>query len=174
MRIPRLLWQRVQLNVQSCSDVQWRACFLSQWNGISFFPSSSHGGHKLVSDASGTWGCGAFVGESLEWFQIKWPDIHIAAKLFPIVIRAAVWGSGSWVLFLCNNQAVVSALSSRAVRGPTLIHLIQCLFFLEAHFKFEYTTRHISGKHNTAADALSCNQLDSFLTLYPLHPDLLR
>ena len=178
MRIPRLSWQRVRLNVQCRSDIQWWACFLSQWNGISFFPSSLHGGHTLVSDASGTWGCGAFVGESLEWFQIEWPNswanIHIAAKeLFPIVIGAAVWGSqwsGSRVLFLCDNQAVVSALSSRAVQDPTLMHLIRCLFFLEVHFKFEHTAHHISGKRNTAADALSRNQLDNFLTLYSSAP----
>ena len=133
MKIPRLSWQRVRLNTQCCSDIQWWASFLASWNGIAFFPDSLQGGHTLVSDASGSWGCGAFVGESLEWFQLKWPDawadMHIAAKeLYPIVIGAAVWGSqwtGLQVLFLCDNQAVVSTLSSRAVRDPMLMHLIR-------------------------------------------------
>ena len=178
MKIPKLSWQRVRLNTQCRSDIQWWASFLVSWNGIAFFPDSLQGGHTLVSDASGSWGCGAFVGESLEWFQLKWPgawaDMHIAAKeLYPIVIGAAVWGSrwtGSQVLFLCDNQAVVSALSSRAVRDPMLMYLIRCLFFVEAHFKFDHAARHIAGKRNAAADALSRDHLESFLTLYPAAP----
>ena len=49
----------------------------------------------LVSDASGSWGCGAFCGE--DWFQLQWPeslqDYQITVKeLIPIVLAAAVSG----------------------------------------------------------------------------------
>ena len=75
----------------------WWAVFLEDWNGVSFFPSALCQGPAMVSDASGAWGCGAFVRDSLEWFQIPWSPAwlnrHIAAKeLFPIVVGAAVWG----------------------------------------------------------------------------------
>ena len=50
----------------------------------------------VTSDASGTWGCGAFVGN--QWFQLawlsSWLDIHITAKeLVPIVLAGMIWGS---------------------------------------------------------------------------------
>ena len=50
----------------------------------------------LISDASGSWGCGAFACTG-QWFQLKlpesWHDVHITVKeLLPIVLAAAVWG----------------------------------------------------------------------------------
>ena len=76
-----------------------------------------------VLNASGSWGCGAFVEDSLAWFQLCWPQswirCSIAVKeLFPIVVAAAVWGdtwSSHGITFRCDNQAVVAALSSRSV-----------------------------------------------------------
>ena len=52
---------------------------------------------KLTSDALGRWGCGAFCGR--EWFQLQWPErvqaSNITVKeLVPIVLAAALWGSG--------------------------------------------------------------------------------
>ena len=49
----------------------------------------------LTSDASGSWGCGAFSG--VEWFQClwngRWTEVHITVKeLIPIVIAGAIWG----------------------------------------------------------------------------------
>jgi len=50
---------------------------------------------KVISDASGNWGCGAFTGD--QWFQLEWTgmlhDIHISIKeLTPIIITVAIWG----------------------------------------------------------------------------------
>ena len=119
----------------------------------------------MLSDASGSWGCGAFCLELLEWFQASWPPSWashcIAAKeLFPIIVGAAIWGhgwSGSTVLFKCDNIAVVQALSSRAAQDPMLSHLLRCLFFFEAYFRFEHRASHIAGHENGAADVLSRN-----------------
>ena len=49
----------------------------------------------VVSDVSGTWGCGAFH-ENL-WFQLQWPEswssVTIAPKeLVPIVVATTLWG----------------------------------------------------------------------------------
>ncbi len=49
-----------------------------------------------TSDASGSWGCGAFESSG-EWIQLKlpesWSSIHITVKeLLPIVIGIALWG----------------------------------------------------------------------------------
>jgi hypothetical protein len=59
-----------------------------------------------------------------QWFQIPWDDTlagwHIAAKeLLPIVVAAAIWGSG-WqgkqVYTGCDNHAVVDVMGARSCR----------------------------------------------------------
>ena len=57
-------------------------------------------GSKVVSDASGGWGCGAYVGNSLQSFQLQWPPTweatNIAVKeLVPIVIAATLCGGNT-------------------------------------------------------------------------------
>ena len=113
----------------------------------------------------GSWGCGAYCQETSQWLQLHWPQswasINIAVKeLLPIFLCAAIWGlqwHGSTVLFYCDNEAVVSRLSFLSAREPYMCHLLCCLFFFEARFRFEHRARHIAGKLNTAADAISCN-----------------
>ena len=51
-----------------------------------------------------------------------------------------------------------------------MIHLLRCFFFLQAHFKFDYEAKHIPGKENGAADALSRNRMSTFLSLFPQAP----
>jgi len=48
----------------------------------------------LTSDASGSWGCGAFTSDG-QWFQLQLPaccdGIHITVKeLLPIVLSVAI------------------------------------------------------------------------------------
>ncbi len=67
----------------------------------------------ITSDASGSWGCGAFSFE-VNWFQLKLPEswkmIHITVKeLLPIVLGVAVWGDewrGKTIKCWCDNAAV--------------------------------------------------------------------
>ena len=100
--------------------------------------------------------------------------MKIAAKeLVPIVISSAVWGSswhGKSILFLSDNQAVVTCLYSRSSRDQFIVHLLRCLFFFEAQFGFEFRARHIAGRANIAADALSRNRLSEFFSLHPQAP----
>ena len=110
--------------------------------------------------------------------QLQWPasrpGLNIAVKeLIQVVVSPAIWGqdwSGLQVLFCTGNQAVVSCLSSRAACDPHLAHLLRCLFFFEAQFRFEHQTKHIAGCANTAADALSRNRLADFFSLVPQAP----
>ena len=71
------------------------------------------------------------------------------------------------MLFHSDNQAVVAALSSRTARDGALMHLLRCLFFLEAHFEFDHRVEHVAGVTNTAADALSRDRLPTFRSLVP-------
>ena len=85
----------IHLTASARADLLWWHTFLQNWNGLSFFPQASHS-VVVSSDASGSFGCGAF---SLDhgWFQLQWPSswgqVDISSKeLVPIVIAAALWG----------------------------------------------------------------------------------
>ena len=85
------------LNAGARAGLLWWKVFLQDWNGSAFFPAVVPP-IEVLSDAFGTYGCGAFC-LSYGWFQIQWPEswasTHIAAKeLVPIVCAAAIWGGG--------------------------------------------------------------------------------
>eukprot|EP00731_Ephydatia_muelleri_P003574 Em0001g3574a len=135
------------------------------------------------SDASGSWGCGAWHGTL--WFQWRWGPLSgqqpIAAKEFiPILIAALVWGrswSGQKVLCHCNNQVVVAAIRSRSSAQTQIMHLLRCLFFIKASSNFSPAAEYITSAENAIADALSRDNLNSFQMVpgasrgpAPIHP----
>ena len=128
---------------------------------------------EVFSDASGSWGCGAYCNG--QWFQFQWPNsmeaCHISSKeMIPIVMAAMVWGSqweGLSVRFHTDNSAVVALLNSGAVRDESLMHLMRCFSFVSAKFNFVFSACHIRGKDNVLADALSRDNLSLFLMGYP-------
>ena len=163
----------LRLSAEFRSDLHWWAMFLPKWNGKSMLRQPDPR-HFITSDASGSWGCGAF-SSSGSWFQLQWPSswshYHIAAKeMVPVVIAIAVWGA-DWpsqpVLVHSDNMAVVCAISSGSAKDPLLMHLLRCLHFFLAHFDISLTASHIAGVHNTAADALSRNNLPRFFQCLP-------
>ena len=163
----------VRLSQEFRSDLQWWASFLPRWNGKSMLhPPAPQ--HVVTADASGTWGCGAF-GSSGEWFQIQWPkewaECHIAAKeLVPVVVAIALWGApwqSTTVLVRSDNAAVVATLTSGSARDLLLMHLLRCLHFFLPHYDIRLIARHIAGVNNTAADALSRDNLPVFFQCQP-------
>ena len=164
LRPPRRPHDHIRLNRQSRADIQW-------WRVL--FPPPFKPGFEVTSDASGNWGCGGWSGP--DWLQFQWPkeakDRHITFKQLVAILRAcAVWGdrwAGSRVTCKCDNQAVVQMISSRSCRDQSLMHLLRCLFFMEAQLQFELTTTHIAWVHNSLADDLSRNRRSSFLSKAP-------
>ena len=86
----------IRLNAEARADIWWWLVFAKLWNRVSICPAVGSPQAFLTSDASGSWGCGAFSGN--EWFQFQWTseygfDEHITFKeLFPIVLAIMVWG----------------------------------------------------------------------------------
>lgn len=166
----------IRLNAEFRSDTMWWKMFATQWNGTAIIIPKGPPDATITSDASGTWGCGAWYGH--KWFQLKWPDNmqskNIAVKeLIPIIIATLVWGpdlSGKRVLSSCDNSAVVSVLNSRCSRDKSLMQLLRSLFFLEAYFHFDLSARHIPGALNDYADDLSRDRLTAFHAKVP-HAD---
>ena len=163
----------IPLNAGAREDILWWKVFLPLWNGRSFFQCKS----PSRTDASGSFGCGAFSLEN-GWFQLEWPEswsrVHIAAKeLVPMVIAAALWGPhwhGSCILFRTDNMAVVEVLRSHSAHDPLLMHLLRCLVFYASVHHFVIVGEHIAGVHNAAADVISRNNLALFSSMFPQVP----
>ena len=179
-----------RLNRDFRSDLHWWHAFLQEWNGASFFhlTGSTNPKARIQTDASGSWGCGAFFNG--RWFQWQWPrewsPIAIMAKeLAPIVLACAVWGPQlrrKEVLFQCDNTAVVAALHKGSAKEVLVMHLLRCLWFFTAHYDIALQCEHIAGVKNCAADQLSRYNMHAFfhfnpqasLLPTPLPPELLE
>ena len=96
------------------------AHFLGCWNGLSLLRSTAlpkASDYCIQTDASGSWGCGAYFHG--QWFQLQWDTQwkhhHIMVKeSLPIVLSAAVWGlqlGRQRVMFQCDNSSVVTSLN---------------------------------------------------------------
>ena len=163
----------IRLNARARADILWWRIFLQHWNGSSFFPTSTPS-ITITSDASGSFGCGAFCSAH-GWFQIQWPQTwqsaHITVKeLVPVVVAAALWGPhwrGKHVLFRVDNMAVVGILQKRTSPDPHVMHLLRCFILYTAVYHFTYIMEHIAGNVNTAADAISRNNIPLFCSLIP-------
>lgn len=131
----------IRLGAAARSDIEWWHQYCRTWNGTSMMSVVNKARPEcevaMVSDASGSWRCGAINGQ--EWFQLKWAgqgscsEQNITVKeLLPIVIVAAVWGadwSGKTVEANCDNAAVVAIVNSGSSREPEAMHLQGSLAF---------------------------------------------
>ena len=164
----------VHLDSEARADLCWWHCFLHHWNGPMFFQRSVTPAAHIYTDASGSFGCGGVLTPSY-WFQIQWPPawagVDIVVKeLVPVVVAAALWGRGWQHLHICfhsDNSAVVDILRKQSARDPQAHHLLRCFYFYSAFFQFEYSVEHVPGVLNTAADAISRNNLHLFSSLLP-------
>ena len=164
----------IRLNTGFRSDLAWWRTFLESWNGVSFLAPPSHLPKvELTTDASGSWGCGAWHLNS--WFQLQWDvrshPLYIAEKeLLPIILACDTWGSswrGKQVLCHCDNQTVVACLRSRSSPVKGIMHLLRCLVLLEAHYQCHFYPTYIGTKANHLADDLSRDHVFSFLSKVP-------
>ena len=78
----------IRLSVGARSDLAWWHEFLANWNGISMMTAASRevSTVTVTSDASGSWGCGAFCGQ--RWFQLACSDTQCNSTTNIAVKRA--------------------------------------------------------------------------------------
>ena len=138
----------IRLNLAARSDIMWWRLFADQWNGTSMLYRYNKANPQIhvFSDASGSWGCGAYSGNT--WFQFQWPadmgDCHISTKeMIPVVMAAIVWGhrwQGLSVCFHTDNTAVIALINQGSARDSSLMHLMRCLSFVSAKFNFIFSS----------------------------------
>ena len=157
--------QFVRLNATAQADLLWWHIFISQWNGVSILWNRdwlTPDIHVVVtSDASGSWGCGAYWAH--HWFVIQWTpklvkeSIQIK-ELILVVAAAAVYGrhwAGKIVEFKSDNMSVVNIVEDTYSKEPHLMHLTHLLTFFACYRQFWFVASHILGVKNTLADAIS-------------------
>ena len=159
----RLLDRPLRLNRSARDDILWWHAVAADWKGCSWFDSLGLRAPSVVlrSDASGSWGCGAFAGR--RWLQWQWDETWAARSIAPkealaVVLAAAVWGDlwhNQCVRVESDNATVVCAISSGSCRDPLVMHLARVLQFLAARHGFFIVASHIAGSTNSTADALS-------------------
>ena len=157
-------------------DLLWWHTFLDTWNGRSLLMAPKWVSNitlRLFTDSSGSIGFGAYFQG--HWFQGRWSHDQLGKsiqwkELYPIVLAAATWGS-QWstkrILFLCDNEAVVSILRSGTSRSPDIMSLIRYLHLYAAKYHFSPSAKHVPGIHNSVADALSRYNIQVFKELAP-------
>lgn len=62
---------------------------------------------------------------------------------------------------------MTGALATRLSCNTDMMHLLRCLFFIEARFEFGLSCVHLPGAENGQADALSRNDMASFRSKVP-------
>ena len=104
----------------------WWGHFMEGWNGISLMSGVAPLSTLLVSDASRSWGCGAYWGS--RWLQ------------WQILLALVVWGrmqSRCRIECYSDNMAVVVVINPGRARDKRLIHLLRCMFFVAAHLDIQ-------------------------------------
>lgn len=172
----------VRLNIPFRSDILWWDTFLQLWNGVSMMQPEGQPSLHIWTDASGSFGCGAFEPISKRWIQMGWPekpwegglqlnDESITLKeLLPIVLVCAVWGESlrnMRVTVPCDNLGAVALVNSGYSKIPQIMHLLRCLFFIRARFQIQLWAVHIPRIENVWADAISRNNLSLLYSQVP-------
>ena len=124
------------------------------------------------SDASGSWGCGAFSLPN--WFHLQWSHnmqiFPIAVKeLFPVVITAAIYGNHwSETCPIQGGQHCCSSGYSGHIQPRTPLNApYSNTGVFAAHFNFWFSASHVAGTDNSLADSLSRNNTQLFLSQVP-------
>ena len=150
--------------------------FLDNHNGISMFIDecwASSDKLRLYTDASGSIGYGGFLNTS--WFYGKWPvqcvSLNITIlELYPIVLSLYIFGQqlkNKCVLFLTDNEAVVHIINRQTSKDKQIMILVRLLVTTCLRYNINFRSKHVAGKFNNKADALSRLQIQKFRSLAP-------
>ena len=168
---------RIKLPEDCRKDLLWWRQLLQDWNGRSFFlnttatPADELG---LFTDASNV-GWGAYFSRGKRFVYGKWSAEEQSRsiqyrELYAIVAACSAWGehwSRQRVVFNCDNQSVVDAVTAGTSRSPDVMCLLRSMFMLCAKNNFHASAVHVPGVTNVVADSLSRLRLQEFRRLVP-------
>jgi hypothetical protein len=154
----------IPLSDDSLADIRWWIRWRMTYSGISIIidPEILIFDFRAVADAckprcAGVWGNKWFIYDFTETDELLIPKIH-HKEAFAVVGTCKTMMSslsGKTLLFECDNDATVKALNKGRCKDPILMKLVRELFYLCAQGSFKVICRHLAGKLNVVADALS-------------------
>ncbi len=154
--------RHVPMRVGLKLDLAWWDTFLQSWNGTSMLlpRRRARPDAVVISDASTSWGCGAYWGH--EWLQLQWEHdmkvdkLSIAFKeLVPVVLAVTAWGRqwrGMVVQCQSDNLATFTVINTRTSQDANMMHLLRYLFTFEAAWEFCFSATYIPGRNNDKTD----------------------
>ena len=161
-----------RLTAEFRRDIAWWLRFMRTYNGVSMISSLVWTAPDAVfsTDACLS-GCGGLTQS--QYFHVEFPvdvlarfsEIHLLEAL-AILVALRLWGhlwAGCRIQVLCDNAAVVSALTSGKVKDQSLAAISREIWYLAASQDFELRAVHLPGEENRAADFLSRWHIDSSL-----------
>ena len=140
-------------------DLNWFKTFVPKFNGTAFFVHDRvH--HEIELDAS-LQGLGARWGNRV--YASTLPNLYasmtiIHYEMLNILVAIRTWGtgwSGKIVLIHCDNEAVVTVLTTGRTKDLTLAAIARNIWLGTAEYDISLKTVHIRGKDNIIADSLS-------------------
>ena len=90
--------------------------------------------------------------------------------MFAILAAAYTWGNrwaGQRIIFITDNEPITRIWDKGSTPAPSIMTLVRKLFLIAVQNQFSVAFKHISGKLNPIADALSRFQVRRFKALKP-------
>ncbi len=169
----------IKISAECRSDMNMWSKFLQDWNGVSMFMNDEltlADDMQFFTDATPRAYAGYYCGK---WFQECFPDSFISSdavasmalyELYPIVMAAVLWGD-KWakrrIVVNCDNAATVDIINKGRSKIPFIQKFVRRLIWCAARGQFLIIAKHIAGKTNTIADALSRFNMLQFRRLAP-------
>ena len=157
-------------------DLKLWLLFLEKFNGVSMIPDqvwTSIVDIQFFTDSSGE-ACGGFYAN--RWFQTRWPGnigrVRSIAwlELFPILVAVTLWGhllQGKRIILRSDNMSVIAIINKQTSKCPEIMKLVRFFILQCLKFNLSFYAKHIPGKENNIADALSRFQMRRFRELAP-------
>ena len=168
-------FHKIRVSRNMVKDLLTWQSFINNHNGDSMMLDENREILDLYTDASGSKGFGAYFEG--HWTMGVWPEKIKAIKtdimykeLFPIVLSLLLWGQkfrNSRIVFHCDNESVVAIINKQSTPHKLSMGLVRVLVYFCLKNNIVFKARHIPGKVNDIADALSRLQLNRFRRLVP-------
>ena len=172
-------WYKIRLSEGAKCDLKMWLIFLNEFNGASIIPDQmwhADSDLQLYTDASGEIGVGGYFQG--RWFQERWPESCSGSnrnsiawmEFFPIVVAVVLWGEwlkGKRIVLRSDNTSVVAILNKQTSKCPKIMKLLRFFVLQCLKLNLGFCAKHIPGKENVIADALSRFQMVRFREVAP-------
>ena len=167
----------ININSEAREDIRWWVDLLPQLKTHSLIPEchlTTSDDLKLFTDASSKIAFGAIFG--CRWIQHRWTESERAnmsidvMELFAIVAAILTFGhewEGKRIVVMTDNLPITQLWESGSSPTKALMFLIRRLYLVAAKNGFSVALKHIFGKTNCVADAISRFQMPRFRHLVP-------